>query len=97
MNFLICNYKGKGVVRVNTRYGMYLAQSQRKRGAKCSSCRGMGQKSKLSYRHSELGAVKVKKTRSVQAGSLFSLSSLFSGKGKRKTHSSFFLSSATFS
>ena len=61
MNFLICNYKGKGVVRINTRYGMYLAQSQRKRGAKCSSCRGAGQKSKLSYRHSELGAVKVKK------------------------------------
>ena len=38
---------------------MYLAQSLRKIGAKCSSCRVRGQKSKLSYRHSELGEVKV--------------------------------------
>ena len=51
---------------------------------KCSSCRVKGQKSKLSYRHAELEAVKVKKkiTGNVQAYSLFSLSSLFSGKVK---------------
>ena len=51
---------------------------------------------KLSYRHSELGAVKVKKTRNVQPCSLFSLSSLFSGKGKKITHPSpfFFLFTA---
>ena len=36
-----------------------------------------------------------KKTRNVQACSLLSLSSLFSGKGKRKTHSSFFLFTTT--
>ena len=41
-----------------------------------------------------LGKVKVK-SRNDQACSLFSLSSLFSVKGKRKTHSSFFLFSAT--
>ena len=59
----------------------------------CSSCRVRGQKSKLNYRHAELGAAKVKgktKTKDVQGGSLFSLSSLFSGKGKRKTNSFFF-------
>ena len=38
---------------------MYLVQSLRKIGAKCRSCRVRGQNSKLSYRHSELGAVKV--------------------------------------
>ena len=46
---------------------MYLAQSQ----VKCDSCRVRVQKSKLSYRHSEPGAVKVKQTRNVQACSLF--------------------------
>ena len=46
---------------------MYLAQSQ----VKCGSCRVRVQKSKLSYRHSEPGAVKVKQTRNVQACSLF--------------------------
>ena len=40
---------------------MYLAQSQRKIGVKCSSCRVRGQKCKLSHRHSELGSVKGKK------------------------------------
>ena len=54
----MCNYQGKGVVRVNTRYRMYLAQSQRITGSKCSSCRVRGQKSKLIYRHSELGELK---------------------------------------
>ena len=47
----------------------------------------MGQRSKLSYRHSDLGAVKVKKkkkNRNVQTCSLFSLSPLFSKKGKNK-------------
>ena len=66
-----------------------------------SSCRVREQKSKLSYRHVELGAVKAKKkqkqktTRNVQACSHFSLSILFLGKRKRKTHSSFFLFTAT--
>ena len=51
-----------------------------------SSCRVRRQKSKLSYRYSELREVKVKKkiTRNVQAFSLVLLSSLVSGKGKRK-------------
>ena len=49
-----------GVVRVNTRHRMYLAQSQRKIGVKCSSRTIRGQKSKLSDRHAELGAVKGK-------------------------------------
>jgi len=74
---------------------MYLTYGQRKIDVKCSSYRVMGQKSKLSYRHAELEAVKVKKTRNVQACSLFYLSSLFSVKGKEKkntTHSSFLLS-----
>ena len=59
---------------------------------KCSSCKVRGQKSKLSYRHADLGAVKVKKKerkkerkkRNVQACSLFSLFSLLLGKVKRK-------------
>ena len=64
---------------------------------KRGSCEVSGQKSKFSYRHAELRAVKVKKkkTRDVQACSLFSLNSLFSGKGNRKTHSSFSLFTAT--
>ena len=71
---------------------MYLAQSPRKTGAKCSSCRVRGQR--LSYRHSELGAkLEKKKARNVQAYcSLFSLFSLFSGKGKRKKKSILFFS-----
>ena len=69
---------------------MNLAQSPRKTGAKCSSCRVRGQR--LSYRHSELGAkLEKKKARNVQAYcSLFSLFSLFSGKGKRKKKSLLF-------
>ena len=57
-----------------------------------SSCRVRGQKSKFSYRHAELGAVKVKekKTRNVQACSLFSLFSLCSGKEKKKLIPFFF-------
>ena len=57
----------------------------------CSSCRVRGAE-KLTYRHAEL-KVKVKKYRNVQACSLFS--SLFLVKGKRKTHSSFFLFNVT--
>ena len=60
----------------------------------CGSCRVRGQKSKLSYRHAELGAVKGKtnkqKNRNVQACSLFCLSSLFSGKRKEKNSFLFF-------
>ena len=54
-------------------------------GVKCSSCRVRGQKSKLSYRHVELGAFKKqnKITRNAQACSLFSLSSWFSGSDSR--------------
>ena len=37
--FLRYNYKEKGVVRVNTRHRMYLAQSQRKISVNCSSWR----------------------------------------------------------
>ena len=75
---------------------MYLAQSQRKISVKCSSCRVRGQKCKLSHRHSELGSVKgKKKNRNVQSCPLFSLYSLFSGKGRKKTYSSFFLFTAT--
>ena len=73
--FLTCNCKGKGVVRINTRKGVYLAKSQGKRGVKCSSCRDRGQKSNLSYRHAKLEAVKVKKKKKLgmfQACSLFS-------------------------
>ena len=58
--FLICNSKGKGVVRVNTRYRMYSAESQRK-NMNCSSFRFRGQKSNFSYKHAELETVKVKK------------------------------------
>ena len=63
-----------------------------------SSCRVREQKSKLSYRHVELGAVKEKKKKK-QLGMFrpahTSLSILFLGKRKRKTHSSFFLFTAT--
>ena len=40
---------------------MHLAERERKTGAKRGSCRVRGQKSKLSYRNAELGAVKLKK------------------------------------
>ena len=68
---------------------MYQTQSPRIIGVKCSPCRAEGQKSKLSYRQGELGAVKVKKKknkkpRNGQACSMFSLSSLFLGKGEKK-------------
>ena len=60
--FLICNNKGKRVVRVNSRSRMYLVYSQKKIGVQSkenSSCRVRGQKSKLRYRHAELGAAPV--------------------------------------
>ena len=65
-----------------------------------SSCRVREQKSKLSYRHVELGAVKAKKNKNKKQLGMFrpahtSLSILFLGKRKRKTHSSFFLFTAT--
>ena len=67
--FLICNSKGKGVVRVNTRYRMYSAESQRK-NMNCSSFRFRGQKSKFSYKHAELETVKVKKKKKEYSGLL---------------------------
>ena len=86
--FLICNYKGKGVVRINTRNRMYLAQSQKKIDMKCGSCRAKGQKSKLSHRHAESGAVKVKKKKKKNqecSGLLIVLSIFFVlTKGKEK-------------
>ena len=59
---------------------------QRIVGAICNSCRVRGQKSKLSYRYAELGAVKVKKkkTRIVQVFSLFSLSSCPQERKRKK-------------
>ena len=50
---------------------------------------------KQTYRHSQLKAVKVKNSDS--SGLLTVLYSQFSGKGKKKTHSSFFLFIATVS
>ena len=47
------NYKGwsvKSSVKVSPRYRTLLAHSPRIIGAKCSSCRVRGQKSKFSYR-----------------------------------------------
>ena len=44
---------------------MYLAQSQRGKNVNFSSCRVGGQKSKLGYRHEELGAVKAKKKKNL--------------------------------
>ena len=71
---------------------------QRKLGAKSSFCHGFchvrGQKSE--QLPSELGGIKEKKKK-VQACSLFSLYSLFSGNEERKTHSAFFLFTATLS
>ena len=59
----------------------------------CSSCGVRGQESKLSYRYAELGAVKVKELgmfRPAHCSLYHFCSSLFSGKGKEKSHSSFF-------
>ena len=93
-SFWYVTTRGRVFVRVNPRYRMCLAESKEKMWI-YSSCRVREQKRKLSCRHSELGAVKVKKKRQeIRTSSLFSLF-LFSGKGKRKTHSSFFLSTAT--
>ena len=39
---------------------MYLPESKEKKNVSCSSCRIRGQRSKLSYRHSALGEIKVK-------------------------------------
>lgn len=72
MVFPMCNYKGKGVVKIKTPERL---------------------KSKLRYRHAELGAVKVRKRKQlgmVRPDALFSLSSLLSGKGKEKTSFLFF-------
>ena len=49
-----------------------------------------GRKANLVTDMQSLGQVKLKKSRNVQACSLFSLSSLFSGKGKKKTSFLFF-------
>ena len=43
----------------------------------CSSCRVRGQRSKLSYRHAELGAVKVKKKKNKTLGMLKGLFTVF--------------------
>ena len=56
-------------------------------GVECSSCRVKGQKSKLSYRHTELDAVKVKKKKTKKLGKCSGLLTflfifLFSGKVK---------------
>jgi len=59
----------------------------------CSSCKVRGQKSKLSYRNAELGAVKLKKQKC-----FLTVFSIFFAlrKGKEKTHSfSFPLFTAT--
>ena len=45
---------------------MYLAYRKSKIGTTCSFCRVRGQKSKLSFRHAKLGAVKVKKKRKLE-------------------------------
>ena len=64
------NCKGKIIVRVNTRYGMYLAR--RRIGAKCSS-RVRGKESKLSYRQTELGAVRVEAVAFQQSCQMYKL------------------------
>ena len=46
--------RGRVLLRVNTRYGMYLSWGQRRTGVECNSCRVRGQESKVSYRPSEL-------------------------------------------
>ena len=69
-----------------------LLQSQgAEKQTKLQTFRVRGQESKLVYRHAALGAVKFSKKKkkqqeknNIQACSLFSLCSLFSGKGKEK-------------
>ena len=60
---------------------------------KCGSCRVKGQKSKLSHRHAELGAVKVKKKKlgmfRPAHSSLYLLCSY--ERGRKEPHFSFFL------
>ena len=58
----------------------------------CSSCRTRRQKSKLSYRHAELGAVKVKKKtiKNIQACSLLYLFFFVLKKRKEKNSVLFF-------
>ena len=68
--FLKCNYEEKGIIRVNTRYGMYLAR--RRIGAKCRS-RVRGKESKLSYRQTELGAVRVEAVAFQQSCQMYKL------------------------
>ena len=51
--------KRMGVVRVNSRYRLYLAESKENR-CEYSSCKVRRQKSRLSYRRAKLGEVKVK-------------------------------------
>ena len=53
---------------LHNREWMYLTQSQKKIGVKCSSCRVRVQNSKFSYRHSELGAIKVNKNKKAKLG-----------------------------
>ena len=63
---LICNYKGKDVVRVKTRCRMYYRVNG-KQVRSVGPAELVGRKANLNYRHAELGPVRI-----VQAGSLFS-------------------------
>ena len=91
-SFLYVTYKGKDVVRVNTRYRMYSVESQRK-NVNYSSFRFREQKSKLSYKHAELETVKVKKKKKEYSG-LLTVHSVFfvHRKGKVKNLFLFFFS-----
>ena len=67
-----------------------LASSLQQIGEKYISCRVRGKKSKLSYRHAELWAVKVKKLGIFRPAHYSFYLLLFSGKGEKKTRSSCF-------
>ena len=74
---------------MNTRYSLYLAYSQRIIGAKCRSGRVRWQKSKLTYRHEELGSVKVREERIFRSAHC-SLYLHYSQERKQKTYFIFF-------
>jgi len=53
--------QGEGCCKDKHQIGNVFSLESKEKNVKCSSCRVRGQKNKLSYRHAELRAVKVKK------------------------------------
>ena len=77
------SYRGNGGVRVKLDRGCIYHTVKGGKKVNCSSCRVRGQKSKLSYRHLELGAIKVKKLGMLRPTHYFFIFFVF-GKGKEK-------------